>query len=552
MKRKSAIRGRPALDLIEEAVHLLRQTPMRGLLIYHLGAVPFVLGLLHFWADMSCGAFAERHCASAALGLAALFLWMKTWQVVFASGLRARLNGQADEKWTLRRWLRALLRQGIIQPSKFFVLPAALIVALPFAWTLAFYENATALDGGESGEIRPLLRRAANQAKTWPGQNHLLVGILSLLAFFVWLNAVMAVISMPYLLKMFLGIETAFTRAGRLALFNTTFLAATVALAWLVIDPLLKSVYTLRSFYGEARRDGADLLAELAGVRANGKVAAAAAAFLLALVPLTVRAESEIQTPPPTTSISPDKLGQAVEQTLAQDKYAWRLPREQLPQTADGPIKGWLRGFIEGITETLGKWARAVRDFIRDARDWFEKYFKPAERSSSAGNTGGADWMFLLRGFACVLLALAAAALALLLWRLGRQGWKRRAIVVAEVLPARPDLTDENVTASQLPEDGWLKLARELMDQGELRLALRALYLASLAFLAEREIVSLARFKSNRDYEVEVSRRARGRPDLHAAFSENVAVFDRAWYGLHEVTGDSLKHFQANLERIRA
>ena len=74
---------------------------------------------------------------------------------------------------------------------------------------------------------------------------------------------------------------------------------------------------------------------------------------------------------------------------------------------------------------------------------------------------------------------------------------------------AVPDLNEESVTADQLPEDGWLQLARELMERGELRLALRASYLAGLAHLGHRELIHLARHKSNRDYDRELHRRAR-------------------------------------------
>jgi hypothetical protein len=129
---------------------------------------------------------------------------------------------------------------------------------------------------------------------------------------------------------------------------------------------------------------------------------------------------------------------------------------------------------------------------------------------------------------------------------------RKKEIVVAEAVQPAPDLNDENLSANQLPEDGWLKLARELMDRGELRLALRALYLAGLAHLAQREFVSIAKFKSNREYEHELRRRARALPDLQNAFGENVTTFDRIWYGMHEVTQESLQLFQTNLERIRA
>jgi hypothetical protein len=123
---------------------------------------------------------------------------------------------------------------------------------------------------------------------------------------------------------------------------------------------------------------------------------------------------------------------------------------------------------------------------------------------------------------------------------------------VADVITAKPDLRDENVGADTLPEQGWLTLAHELIAKGELRLALRAFYFAGLAHLGTRELISIALFKSNREYENELRRRARAYPDALDAFSQNIAVFDRAWYGLHDVTTDLLTDYQANLDRIRA
>jgi len=55
--------------MIEEAVHILRAAPGALLTVYYIGSVPFVLGLLYFWADMSRSAKAYEHGAMAALGL---------------------------------------------------------------------------------------------------------------------------------------------------------------------------------------------------------------------------------------------------------------------------------------------------------------------------------------------------------------------------------------------------------------------------------------------------------------------------------------------------
>lgn len=555
MKKKSAQLGRSAIDLIEDAVHLLRTAPASVLLAYYVGAIPFALGLLFFWADMSCGAFAQRRCPASAFGMVILFVWLKCWQTVFTSALRAQLAAAPVSKWNLSRVLRLIFVQGIVQTSRLCILPVALIATIPFAWVLAFYENVTVLGDGSEPGVRAVLRRAAAQSQVWPKQNHLLLMLLLLVAAVLWLNAFIAVLTAPQLLKMFLGIETAFSRAGIWLIFNTTFLAVTFTLAWLALDPLIKAIYTLRCFHGEARKDGADLLAELFFARARSNSLAVAALMFLPLLPLVARAADATNSAPariqsPAT-VPSAQIEDAVKKTLQHDKYAWRLPREKNAGD-DSPAKAWLRTFFASIGNTLADWARTVRDWIRSIIEWFDKHFMPKPKPAEDGASRSFDWAGMLRWFAYALVVFAAAALALLIVRLWRQGWHRLETVRAEVVPARPDLNEESVTAAHLPEDEWLKLAGELLNQGDLRLALRAFYLATLAHLAKREIVSIARFKSNHDYENEVNRRARGSPELRAAFSANVSSFDRAWYGLYDVTADALAQFRSNFERIRS
>ena len=106
--------------------------------------------------------------------------------------------------------------------------------------------------------------------------------------------------------------------------------------------------------------------------------------------------------------------------------------------------------------------------------------------------------------------------------------------------------------ADQLPGDSWMKLARELLERGELRLALRAFYLASLAHLASRNLISIARFKSNREYERELRRRGHSFPDLLSVFGDNLVSFERIWYGLHEANRELVERFAANVERMKA
>jgi hypothetical protein len=163
----------------------------------------------------------------------------------------------------------------------------------------------------------------------------------------------------------------------------------------------------------------------------------------------------------------------------------------------------------------------------------------------------GTNWWVASRVLLYALLALVLCALAVLIWRLW-QRWKRSPTetVALPVLPVL-DLASDELGANELPEAGWLQLAQQCLDRGEFRLAVRAFYLASLAHLAERDLIQLAKFKSNRDYERELGRRARAWPDLQEAFTQNVSIFDRIWYGMHGVTQGVLQHFHTNWERIR-
>jgi hypothetical protein len=111
-------------------------------------------------------------------------------------------------------------------------------------------------------------------------------------------------------------------------------------------------------------------------------------------------------------------------------------------------------------------------------------------------------------------------------------------------------LDDENVSAADLPEDGWIKLAGDCAARGEYRFALRALFLANLSYLGRRELVTLAPFKSNRDYYRELRRRARNEA-VPAQFSQNVLAFERGWYGSHAVDAEQVGEFETVFARIR-
>jgi hypothetical protein len=426
-------------------------------------------------------------------------------------------------------------------------LPLALIVALPFGWVYAFYQNVTAIADGEDGELGSALKRSFRQSVIWPGQNHVILFYLGAFGFCIFLNLVTVCFALPYLLKMLLGIESVYTQSP-LSMLNTTFFAAMFSLTYLCVDPLIKTVYLLRCFYGESLQSGEDLSAELKALTLSaGRISASLLLLLFLACATSLKAADAPPSPPaPPANVSPAKLDQAIDEVIHQTKYTWRMPREKLAQK-EAAEQGLLARFFTKTFKTIKGWFKSLGKWIQNLLD---KWFKRREQTDGESSRS-TDWMGLLQTFLFVLLAIVACVLAVFLFRVFQRRRRREASVASEAIMPIPDIADENVGAEQLPEDGWIKLGRELLERGELRLALRAFYFASLAHLAARSLITIARFKSNRDYERELGRRGHSLPELLSQFGENVSVFDRSWYGTHEVNQQVIVQFVSNVERIK-
>lgn len=541
MKRSTGSEGKPALDLIEEATQLLRSAGPTVLITYYVGSVPAMIGFLYFFSDMSRGAFARSRLIEAALGAAALYLWMKCWHAVFARGLRARLSTEAMPRWTMARVFRLMLVQVAVQPTGLFARFIAGQIIVPYVWVYAFYQNVGVLGDGETADVRDVSRRAAAYARLWPRQAHYALLLSFILAFFIALNVGVAIFIAPKLLKTFFGIETVFSRSPT-ALLNTTIFATIAAITYLCFDPLRKTLFVLRCFYGASLQSGDDLKVELRTIKKNAKTAPVAAALaLLCALPMASLAATAPTAPAP---VSARELDSSIEHVLQRREYTWRMPREKIPAAE----KGWLTAFVEDSFKVLNRWVKRGWDLVERGFEKLRRWFGRSDGEDREKSGWGVA--AVARPALYATTALIVILLGVLLWRARKL--RRGTITSASAIAPVPDLRSENVVADQLPADGWLKLARELMDAGELRLALRASYLAALAHLGSRHLITVARHKSNRDYGVELRRRARARDELIAAFDASVSAFESAWYGWHDVTLETLGGFNQNLETIRA
>lgn len=530
-------KGTGAVDLLEQATVLLRSAPLEALACYYLGSLPFMLGLLWFWADMSRSPAAHLRLSGGALGLALLFIWMKVWQARFCSRLLTHLDG-SQQRPSL---VSSILIQGGLQPWGFIVLPLAALVTLPLGWCYAFFQNLTALEGPD---IRSTLQTARRQALLWPGQNHLLICLLALIGLVLFINIAVSAFLLPRALKTLLGIETIFTRSN-LLLLNSTFWATVVVMTHLCIDPLVKTCYLLRCYYGQSLSSGADLRAQLRRLTSRP---------LLLLLGLSVMASliagipaAGAQPPLPETHLQQRtiQLDHSIEQTIASHRYSWRLPRgtEQLTRQE---LPGFLRASLDWLQDT----ARTVTGWVRKLLRWISHKLpkpKPPENSPGWGSGFQGHALPLLYGLLAVLLCTAA----IFAWRRLRRPDPLGTEPVTLLTAVEPDLRDESVLADELSEERWSAMARELLAKGELRLGLRALYLSSLVSLSEARLLGIGRSKTNRDYEQELLRFSHAKPALAEAFSSNLRIFEGAWYGLHLPDEGTLRRYLDNHSRIK-
>ncbi|MEW6267061.1 MAG: DUF4129 domain-containing protein [Thermodesulfobacteriota bacterium] len=541
-----------AIELAEETIHLLRLTPAGPLATYYLGSLPFILGLLYFWADMSRGAFAHEYAAPASLGLALLFIWMKFWQAVFCRRLMERLSGEDQQAHDPSRTARLIAGQALFQASGLFVLPVALVLVFPLAWVYAYYQNLTVLADGRDKDLKASAGEAWHMARLWARPNHLFLALLFLFGLFVFLNLALALYMVPHLLNSLLGIETLFTLSGT-GYLNTTFWAVCAALTYLCLDPLVKAAYTLRCFRGASLQTGKDLKVDLsrlaaASILLMGLVVAGPAAEAATSAPAPARSSAGTHHAAALTPLDTTELERSISEVISRREFAWRLPQEKPPVKEE---TGLLADVFSWLGENTKAAAKAVRRWLRKLSDWLDSLFPGRDRFGEPSQPKS-DSFLPANVLLYALLALSASALAILVWRTWRKSRAAPVAVAAPVQAAAPDLEDENLAADALPGDGWLQLAHELLGRGEMRLALRAFYLATLARLAEMEIIALAKYKSNHEYLLELGRRTGDLPDVRKSFAQNIALFDAVWYGRRQPGPAEIDFFLLNQDLIIA
>lgn len=553
-----------SLQILEEAFHLLRTVDLKYYWWLYAGLVPFAVALLYFTADQSRSSLAAQSILPASLMMALLYFWMRWCQSKFCEGLWETLSPGALEEKSRGEKFRSTAALLLIQAFHFPFLLVGSFFAIPLGWVVAAQQNFTILAATQKYRDRPLRSLFFNGLKhshyDW-AQNHGILLVMFVVSLFTWLNIVATCLMVPGFAKSFFGVESIFTISPAAAIMNTSFILGSLLLTWLVISPMMKAAYTLRCFYCESRHTGADLLSRLAASSRAGKgsadspadsgVSRTASLALLVFTLSSLPAMSEENVSPgaaKNTQVTEAQFQESMGATLEQKKYQWQLSRRSL-EGEEAAGENWLTRRINEIAET-------TRDAFKKFADWLEDMFEKVTRDPKPASKRGTDidpGFFNTIGstLSIGLIVLVSALVAWLVLILYRKYRGRDTVEEDEVFDAGSiDLQSEEIVASQLPEDEWMRLAREQIAKGDTRLAVRALFLATLAKLGEEDLLRIAKFKSNRDYRIELGRKARKAEDLRSSFDANTKLFERAWYGWHPVSEEAVESFLRNHERI--
>jgi len=491
------------LEMLEEALQILRSGGASVLLLYWTGALPFAVALLWLLRDTGFrwgGGLMLRD----SLICAASFVWMSYWKSTASNMIFSMLvpDGRAAGGWVRRAAV-----QAILQTIKLFAMPLAVASIVAWPATSVFFRTLA---------LEPVSKARAFSAAV-SGYQKNAVAFLTVAGFavVVFVNVLTALAILPTLWRMLTGYETDWSRMENA---NAVFSLFTVAamVTWLLIDPWLQSYCVLRVFYQNARKDGRDLLRDLARL----------VLICCLCVPATVRADQQ------------QDLNKGIERASQDIHYGWMHP------AAEAGVSGLAKQVRDGFAWAGEQIKRAYRSFVYWLRDLFGGQDAVVD-DLKKGKPRSQELRWTL---ALLAVGICGAIIALFL-RSGRPK-VLRASAEAAVQPIA-DVLNEQILASDVKQDEWLRLAFDYLAKNETRLAARAFYLANLSYLGERSLLSLALSKSNKVYERELARQPRAR-EISGAFAAVNRLYERAWFGMRELGAEQMDALKSSAERLRA
>lgn len=218
----------------------------------------------------------------------------------------------------------------------------------------------------------------------------------------------------------------------------------------------------------------------------------------------------------------------AIKESVAYERRA--------PGDADNKI--YTKGKLESILARpeyapQAQGPNALTRLIQDFLQWLERHLPKFPRVRA----GGSPAVGLFAQIAVLIVALLVVfyVVRLLVRRFGRSPGKRAPKKRKAVIVLGEQLKPEDTASDLLSE------AEALARQGDIRAAIRKAYIALLVELGDRNLITLAQHKTNRDYLNAV----RNVPLLHSSMRALTDSFELHWYGFAEATENDWSNFRS-------
>jgi len=555
-------RGRPAsahsrrhrlnpLEALERGFALFQSTFSREAWRYYTGAAPLVLCFIPIWVVDGQIQISDGVLLLQAVLLAAAYLLRAGMVAGYVQRVRERTLGVPPSKPAGVAARAAAV--GRLLAWK-IALSAAALATLPTVAVASWFYGAcqfATLEAQEDAAERHSLGGCLALSTQWFGGGLLLFLMLFPLWIAVWLNGFIVAVIIPALLRSIFGVKTLLsTQMGIYSLLQSSaFWLSLFAGAWLALDPIVKCTFIVVYQHLRSRREGDDLRGALASlpreqekkaelVTASRPGGRAMLASLIVVSMILLGAQTT------RASAARVSLNRGSAETVAGSANQGRVEklRQALSDESRRAIYRWHDAEHSSAPTWLDKLLSKIGEAIQRAWNAFLDWLRRLWPRGLSLSTDKGRWHLKDVGlWLALLLALTVGAGAVLVWLRRRREAASLAVPVATT--PLPDLSNAAV-ASERSENEWFALAERLEGEGQLRLALRAAYLALLAGLAQREWLTIRRDRTNREYLDEFTRRWRRRPqaavDVRLEIPErlrtSLRLFDRVWYGSHDVT----------------
>jgi hypothetical protein len=249
------------IDLLEEAIHLLRRTSAITYAYYIVGVTPFAILLFELLANASYHRYVSEHLGDSVMKLAVSYFWMKGFQALACQRLLASYSGEPPRRFGPLELLQLWFAQCAVQPWGILIKPMAALVLVPSPFVDAFFQTASVALTGKRGDFT----RCLQLSRIAIGPGLLLQGIIGAFRIVVFACVYSTVAALPFLCKMLFGMETLLTH-GFAWLLSIPFLLGTGFVSYVIIDLLLKSFYVIRLRRIECETSGKDLIHRLSGL----------------------------------------------------------------------------------------------------------------------------------------------------------------------------------------------------------------------------------------------------------------------------------------------